>query len=87
MLTSGRVQRLDSDLLRQEVIYSITGRKEEIWVGTQHHGLIRFQYLDGIESARKYDTSSGLAENTVYSVYKSGDGTIWAGTGTRGASR
>jgi hypothetical protein len=26
-----------------EVIYSITGRKNEIWIGTQYSGLKRFE--------------------------------------------
>ena len=84
-VADGRFQSLDSPLLNKEVIYAISGRGEEIWVGTQHDGLLRFRYANGIGNIQTYGQASGLAETTVYSVYQSTDGTVWAGTLTGGA--
>src|ERR1700704_5843982 len=47
VMKDGRSQALKSSLLHNEVIYSITGRKSEIWIGTQDSGLKRIEYRNG----------------------------------------
>jgi signal transduction histidine kinase len=74
-------------LLHKEVIYSITGRKNEIWIGTQHSGLKRFEYRNGVTGGKTYMQANGLAENSVFAVYQSQDGAVWAGTLTSGISK
>ncbi len=69
------------------MIYSITGSKGEIWIGRQHGGLTHLRYSHGIASAQSYRETDGLAQNSVYAVYQSGDGTVWAGTLSGGVSR
>ena len=86
-IKDGRAQELKSSLLRKEVIYSITGRKNEIWIGTQHSGLKRFEYTNGVIGGRTYTQANGLAENSVFTVYQSQDGAVWAGTLTSGISK
>jgi signal transduction histidine kinase/ligand-binding sensor domain-containing protein len=85
-LKDGQIQELESDVLRKEVIYSITGHKGEIWVGTQHNGITRFEYRNGVQHPQTLRKTNGLAEDSVYSVYQSLDGSVWAGTLTGGVS-
>jgi signal transduction histidine kinase/ligand-binding sensor domain-containing protein len=87
LLKEGQDQRIEAAILNRADIYSITGSKDEIWVGTQHNGLMRFRYRDRIRDARTYTRFDGLAENSVYSVYQGRDGAVWAGTLTGGVSR
>lgn len=87
LLQEGQVQAIESDILKRADIYSITGGKDEIWVGTRDKGLTRFRYRDGIRDVRTYTKADGLAENSVYSVYQGQDGAVWAGTLTGGVSR
>src|SRR6266446_1899816 len=87
VMKDGRAQALKSSLLHKEVIYSITGRKNEIWIGTQHSGLKRFEYRDGVIGGKTYTQANGLAENSVFAVYPSQDGAVWAATLTSGISK
>src|SRR5467141_1978129 len=87
VMKDGRAQALKSSLLHKEVIYSITGRKNEIWIGTQHSGLKRFEYRNGVIGGKTYTQTNGLAENSVFAVYQSPDGAVWAGTLTSGVSK
>jgi ligand-binding sensor domain-containing protein/signal transduction histidine kinase len=87
VMNDGRSQALKSSLLHKEVIYSITGRKNEIWLGTQHSGLKRFEYRNGVIGGKTYKQANGLAENSVFAVYQSRDGAVWAGTLTSGISK
>ncbi|MGA2354182.1 MAG: two-component regulator propeller domain-containing protein [Terriglobales bacterium] len=86
LIKEGYLQRAEA-ILKRTGIYSITGSKDEIWVGTQHNGLMRLRYSDGIRDVRTYTKADGLAENSVYSVYRARDGAVWAGTLTGGVSR
>ena len=87
VVKDGRVQEIKSSLLPKEVIYSIAGRQNEIWIGTQHSGLKRFEYRNGLIGGKTYTQANGLAENSVFSVYQSQDGAVWAGTLTSGISK
>ena len=85
LLQDGQIRALKS-FVGKDPIYSITGGKDGIWMGTRH-GLKHFEYHDGIVGARTYTTADGLAENSVYAVYRSNDGAVWAGTLTGGVSK
>jgi signal transduction histidine kinase len=87
VVKNGQAQALKSSFLHDEVAYSITGRKNEIWIGTQHSGLKRFEYGNEVTGSKTYTQANGLAENTVFAVYQSQDGAVWAGTLTSGVSR
>jgi ligand-binding sensor domain-containing protein/signal transduction histidine kinase len=73
--------------LDRDVAYSIAGSRKELWVGRQRGGLTRLQYSDDSTKIQTYTETDGLAQNSVYSVYQSRDGTVWAGTLSRGVSR
>jgi PAS domain S-box-containing protein len=66
--------------LNQDVVYSITGDDNELWVGRQRGGLTRLRYGTGRITARTYTVSDGLPENSIYAVYRSRDGSVWAAT-------
>jgi signal transduction histidine kinase/ligand-binding sensor domain-containing protein len=74
------------DLLNRDVIYSITGNKDELWLGRQQGGLTSLLYRGGSWVTRTYTERDGLAQNSVYSVRESRDGTVWAGTVRGGVS-
>lgn len=73
--------------LDRDVIYSISGGGGEIWVGRQHGGLTVLTNKAGTFVARTYNHADGLAQNSVYSVHRNHDGTVWAGTVSAGVSR
>jgi ligand-binding sensor domain-containing protein/signal transduction histidine kinase len=86
-MKDGQAQPLKSSFLHDEVAYSITGRKNEIWIGTQRSGLKRFEYINEVTGGKTYTQADGLAENNVFAVYQSQDGAVWAGTLTSGVSK
>src|SRR5467141_2510612 len=87
VMKDGRAQALNSSLLHKELIYSITGRKNVIWIATQHGGLKRFEDRNGVIGGKTYTQADGLAENSVFAVYQSQDVAVWAGTLTSGISK
>jgi signal transduction histidine kinase/ligand-binding sensor domain-containing protein len=87
LVKQDQVQAVNSAILGGVDIYSIAGGKDEIWLGTQHNGLIRFSYATAVQGVHTYTVHDGLAENSVYSVYRGADGAVWAGTLTGGVSR
>jgi ligand-binding sensor domain-containing protein/signal transduction histidine kinase len=87
VMQNGRARAVKSSMLHREAIYSIAGRKNEIWIGTQHSGLKRFEYRNGVIGGKTYTQENGLAEDSVFAVYQSQDGAVWAGTLTSGISK
>ena len=87
LLTEGRVQAVEPAVLAKDVIYSISGRNHEIWVGRQHGGLTRLDYNNGIITGHTYTRTNGLAQNSVYAVRQGRDGAVWAGTLSGGVSK
>lgn len=73
----GRVTEAGLDA---DVVYSIAGGKDGLWVGRQRGGLTHLHSRGGTLVAETYTQATGLAQNSVYSVYQSRDGTVWAGT-------
>ena len=76
-----------NDLLSQDVIYSIAGSKDELWVGRQQGGLTNLRFTGASFAARTYTERDGLAQNSVYTVHQNPDGTVWAGTVSGGVSK
>ncbi|HTB15492.1 MAG TPA: two-component regulator propeller domain-containing protein [Bryobacteraceae bacterium] len=74
------------DGLDRDLIYSLAGGNRDLWIGRQKGGLTRLR-LDGNKiDARTFTKSDGLAEDSVYSVYRARDGSVWAGTLSAGVS-
>ena len=85
VLQNGHVQPVTS-IPSNEVVYSVTGRTDVVWVGRQHGGLTRLQLRNGAIASQSYTKANGLAQNSAYAVYESRDGSVWAGTLNGGVS-
>jgi ligand-binding sensor domain-containing protein/signal transduction histidine kinase len=79
--------RIRSDGLDRDVVYSIAGGNQELWVGRQRGGLTQVRTGNGAFTTKTYTHANGLAEDSVYSVYVTRDGIVWAGTLSAGVSR
>ncbi|SFS17884.1 Two component regulator propeller [Granulicella pectinivorans] len=86
-LKDGHTTRITAAGLTDDVVYSISGSGDEVWVGRQRGGLTGLSVNGGRVTARTFTQRAGLAQNTVYSVHAHQDGTVWAGTVSAGVSR
>ncbi len=86
-LQQGRIERVSMAGLDQDVVYSISGGGDEVWLGRQHGGLTRLRTVDRSFTADTYARAQGLPQDSVYTVYRSRDGAVWAGTLSGGAAR
>jgi ligand-binding sensor domain-containing protein/signal transduction histidine kinase len=75
-----------NDGLNRDVVYALDGGQGEVWLGRQRGGLTRLLLQNGGLQTRTYTHAQGLAQDSVYSVYRARDGTIWAGTLSSGVS-
>jgi ligand-binding sensor domain-containing protein/signal transduction histidine kinase len=85
-LAGGKNGDVVSAGLAQDVVYSITGTNDELWLGRQRGGLTHLTFSRGAATAKNYTHADGLAQNGVYAVYQSRNGTVWAGTLSGGVS-
>jgi PAS domain S-box-containing protein len=86
VLQNGRVQSVTA-IPPNEIVYSISGREDVVWVGRQRGGLTRLQFRNGAITSQSYTEANGLAQNSAYAVYESRDGSLWAGTLNGGVSK
>lgn len=86
-LSREQVGRVTDAGLGSDVVYSIAGGKDELWVGRQRGGLTHLRFKGGSLAARTYTRAEGLTQNSVYAVHQNRDGTVWAGTLSGGVSR
>ena len=82
----GHQGRITAAAVQKDIVYSIDGRKGELWIG-RRGGLTHLRESGGSFTAKTYTAADGLAQNRVYAVHRSRDGTIWAGTLSAGLSR
>jgi PAS domain S-box-containing protein len=86
VLQNGRVQPVRS-VPANDVVYSITGAANAVWAGSQRRGLLRLQSRNGAISSQSFTQANGLAQNSVYAVYESRDGSVWAATLNGGVTK
>jgi PAS domain S-box-containing protein len=86
VLQNGRIQPVTS-IPPNEVVYSISGRADVVWAGRQRRGLTRLRFRNGAIASQSYTEANGLAQNSIYAVYESRDGSVWAGTLNGGVSK
>jgi signal transduction histidine kinase len=70
-----------------DVVYSIGGSGEDIWVGRQRGGLTHIHRRGSAFATETFTRKDGLAQDQVYAVHRARDGAVWAGTLSGGASR
>ncbi len=88
-LKGGKTGVVTADGIANDVVYSIAGTgkdKDDVWVGRQQGGLTHLRYSGNSFTAKTYTRADGLAQNRVYAVYRSRDGTVWSGTLSSGVS-
>lgn len=85
-LNGGRIGRVTIAGLENDVVYSISGGNGEIWLGRQRGGLTVLTRNGESFAARTYTEADGLAQNSVFSVHRNRDGTVWAATVNAGVS-
>jgi len=51
-----------NELLSQDVIYSIAGSRDELWLGRQQGGLTNLRFIGGSFAAKTYTERDGLAQ-------------------------
>jgi ligand-binding sensor domain-containing protein len=86
-LRNGHVERITQAGLAEDVIYSIAGDGSDVWVGRQRGGLTRLRGHGDAFTAERFTHADGLAQDSVYAVYRARDGAVWAGTLSGGVSR
>jgi signal transduction histidine kinase/ligand-binding sensor domain-containing protein len=86
-LKDGKVGHVAIAGLDSDVVYSISGGDGEVWIGRRRGGLSVVTKNGDSFAARTYTQADGLAQNSVYSVHRNRDGTVWAGTVSAGVSR
>jgi signal transduction histidine kinase len=86
-LKGTQIEAINDAGLNADVVYSIAGRSGELWLGRQRKGLTRLHYERGSLQSQTFTEAQGLSQNSVAAVYRSRDGTVWAGTVSGGLSR
>jgi len=87
LIDNGRARRITFRGLNHEVIYSISGGGGDIWIGRERGGLTLLTEIGTSFSAHTFTKSDGLVQNSIYSVHRCRDGTVWAGTVSSGLIR
>jgi len=86
VLQNGRAQPVTL-IPARDVVYSISGRGDDVWVGRQRGGLTHLRLGNGSMASQSYTEVNGLAQNGVYAVHESRDGSVWAGMLNGGVSQ
>jgi signal transduction histidine kinase/ligand-binding sensor domain-containing protein len=86
-LDEGRVGRVTAAGLSDEVIYSLDGTGNDLWIGRQRGGLTHLRTRGDSFTSETYTQANGLSQNNVYAVHHDRDGGVWAGTLSGGVSR
>jgi ligand-binding sensor domain-containing protein/signal transduction histidine kinase len=86
-LFNGATTRITTAGLDRDVVYSIDGAGNDLWIGRQHSGLTHFHLQNGnVVVSQTYTKADGLPENSIYAVHHSPDGSVWAATLNGGVS-
>jgi len=85
-LKDEKIESVTAGGLDRDVMYSITGSHDELWVGRQRGGLTRLRVTKGGFETKTYTQADGLLQDSVYAVHQNRDGSVWAGTLSGGVS-
>jgi signal transduction histidine kinase/ligand-binding sensor domain-containing protein len=83
----GRVSRVDAAGLGADVVYTIAGARDGIWVGRRRGGLTHLTLRQGRVESRTFTRADGLVQDSVYAVHECRDGTLWVASLSKGVSR
>ncbi len=88
-ISQGKVQSIEIAGLKNDVVYSIAGAAGDVWVARRNGGLTRLTVKgNSVRASPQGRQSESIPINdSVYSVYREPNGTVWAGTLHHGLSR
>lgn len=86
-MKDGRTRRVTASGLDGDIVYSIAGNRDDVWIGRQRGGLTHLHIQGEKIEGQSYTTVEGLPQNSVYAVQVNRDGIVWAGTLSGGVSR
>ncbi len=86
-LKGEKVGSINDAGLNRDVVYSLDGGIGSLWVGRQQGGLTNLRFVNDGFTSKTYTHVDGLAQDSVYAVHQSRDGTVWAGTLNGGVSQ
>jgi signal transduction histidine kinase/ligand-binding sensor domain-containing protein len=84
-LKDGHVTRITTAGLASDIVYSIAGSGNDVWLGRQRGGLTHLHAENGTTTEETFHPRGPLYDDVVYSVHVNRDGSVWAGTLTGGA--
>lgn len=73
--------------LPTDVVYSISSGGGEVWLGRQRGGVTRLTESNGGWVAKSFTMANGLPQNTVTSIFRSRNGSVWGATPNAGIFR
>ncbi len=85
-IKDGHIGQVDLPGPSVDVVYAIAGRGTDIWIGRRRGGLTHLN-RKGTAAQATYTSKDGLAQDSIYSVLETRDGSVWAGTVSGGLSR
>ena len=85
-LRDGQVTSVPVGGLDNDVIYSIAGAPDGVWIARQRGGLAHVRADGQAFTVRRYTQRDGLAQDNVFAVHRARDGSVWAGTLSGGVS-
>ena len=84
---NGQVTHIAAAGLDHDVVYSIDGGSNELWLGRRSGGLTHLRLQNGaVTSSQTYTRADGLPQSSIYAVHRNRDGSVWAATVNGGAS-
>ncbi len=84
-ISQGRVQSIEIAGLQNDIVYSIAGAGDDIWIARRNGGVIRLTIKGN--AVRLSTQRSEFIDDAVFSLYRESNGTLWAGTLHRGLRR
>ena len=73
--------------LNGDIVYSIAGAPDGLWLGRQRGGITHLTESGASYSTQTLTVKEGLAQNSIYTVYRDHEGNVWAGTLSGGVGK
>ncbi len=87
-IKNNQFERVQIAGISGDIVYSISGGKNNLWLGLQRGGLTNLRFEGESFTAKTYTKEAdGLAQNSIFAVHLAADETVWAGTLSGGVSR
>jgi signal transduction histidine kinase/ligand-binding sensor domain-containing protein len=85
-IRDGQSRQVRAAGLPEDVVYSIHGGGRDVWIGRQRGGVTVLRTGDDGIAAERFTQRDGLAQDSVFAIHRTRDGSVWAGTLSGGAT-